>query len=77
MYEEGMATHSVFFPGEPPWTEEPGGLQFRGRKGSDTTEQLSTSICIHTFFFNIFDFNIYLPLPQNNNFLHLVRKNQI
>ena len=25
--EEGMATHSVFLPGESPWTEEPGGLQ--------------------------------------------------
>ena len=25
--EEGMATHSRFFPGESPWTEEPGGQQ--------------------------------------------------
>ena len=25
--EEGMATTQVFLPGEPPWTEEPGGLQ--------------------------------------------------
>ena len=25
--EEGMATHSVFLPGESPWTEEPDGLQ--------------------------------------------------
>ena len=25
--EEGLATHSIFLPGEPPWTEEPGGLQ--------------------------------------------------
>ena len=25
--EEGMATTSVFLPGESPWTEEPGGLQ--------------------------------------------------
>ena len=25
--EKGMATHSVFLPGESPWTEEPGGLQ--------------------------------------------------
>ena len=26
--EEGMASHPpVFFPGESPWTEEPGGLQ--------------------------------------------------
>ena len=26
LLEEGMATHSVFLPGEFPWTEEPGGL---------------------------------------------------
>ena len=25
--EEGMAAHSRFFPGESPWTEEPGGQQ--------------------------------------------------
>ena len=24
--EEGMATHSVYLPGESPWIEEPGGL---------------------------------------------------
>ena len=29
-----------FLPGESPWAEEPGGLQFMGRKESDTTEQL-------------------------------------
>jgi len=28
--EEGMATHSVFSPGESPWTEEPGRLQSTG-----------------------------------------------
>ena len=28
--EEGMATHSVFLPGESPWTEEPGRLQSTG-----------------------------------------------
>ena len=29
--EEGMETSSsIFFPGEFPWTEEPGGLQFIG-----------------------------------------------
>ena len=28
--EEGMATHSVFLPGDSPWTEEPGGLQSTG-----------------------------------------------
>ena len=28
--EKGMATHSSILPGESPWTEEPGGLQFMG-----------------------------------------------
>ena len=28
--EEGRATHSRFVPGEPPWTEGPGGLQSIG-----------------------------------------------
>ena len=28
----------VFLPGESPWIEEPGGLQFIGLKESDTTE---------------------------------------
>jgi len=28
--EEGMATHSIFFPGESPWTEEPGRLLVHG-----------------------------------------------
>ena len=28
--EEGMATHSIFLPGESPWTEESGGLQSMG-----------------------------------------------
>ena len=27
---EGTAIHPVFLPGESPWTEEPGGLQFIG-----------------------------------------------
>ena len=28
--EKGMATHSVFLPGESAWTEEPDGLQSMG-----------------------------------------------
>ena len=28
--EKGIATHSVFLPGESPWTEELGGLQSMG-----------------------------------------------
>ena len=40
----------VFLPGEPPWTEEPGGEGPWGRKESDTTEQLRTC----TMMLNIF-----------------------
>ena len=39
--EKGMATHSRILAWRIPWTEEPGGLQFMGRKESDTTEQLT------------------------------------
>ena len=37
-----MATHSRILAWEIPWTEEPGGLQFRGCKKLDTTEQLTS-----------------------------------
>ena len=36
--EKEMAAHSSIFPGESPWTVEPGRLQFMGHKESDTTE---------------------------------------
>ena len=36
--EEEMATHSSVLAWRIPWTEEPGGLQSIGHKGSDTTE---------------------------------------
>ena len=36
--EEGMATHSSILTWKIPWTEEPGGLQFKGGKESDTAE---------------------------------------
>ena len=39
--EKGMATHSSILAWRILQTEEPGGLQFMGRKESDTTEQLS------------------------------------
>ena len=35
--EEEMAAHSSILAWRIPWTEEPGGLQSRGRKESDTT----------------------------------------
>ena len=37
-----MAAHSSILAWRIPWTEEPGGLQSRGCKESDTTERLST-----------------------------------
>ena len=40
----------VLLPGESPWTEEPGGLQSWGRKESDTTERISTSVPEHKIF---------------------------
>ena len=36
--EEEMATHYSILAWEIPWIEDPGGLQLRGRKESDTTE---------------------------------------
>ena len=38
--EEGMATHSSILAWRIPWTEKLGGLQSKGRKESDPTEQL-------------------------------------
>ena len=37
--EKGMATHSSILNRKIPWTEEPGGLQSKGSKESDTTEE--------------------------------------
>ena len=36
--EQGMATNSSILVWRILWTEEPGGLQFRGHKEQDTTE---------------------------------------
>ena len=40
--EEETAAHSSILAWRILWTEEPGGLQSKGRKESDMTEQLST-----------------------------------
>ena len=40
--EKEMATHSSFLAWEIPWTEEPGGLRFRGSQ-SDTTWKLNNN----------------------------------
>ena len=42
--EKRMATHSSIPVWRIPWTEEPGGLQFMGRKESDMTERLTLSL---------------------------------
>ena len=42
--EKGMATHSSILAWRIPWTEEPGGLQSRGLKKSETTERLTLSL---------------------------------
>ena len=42
--EKGMATHSSILAWRPLWTEEPGGLQSRGHKESDTTERLTLTL---------------------------------
>ena len=43
MFKLGMATHSVFLPGESlsPWTEEPGGLQSIGSQSQTGMKQLN------------------------------------
>ena len=38
----GNATHSSIFAWKIPWTEDPGGLQTKGSKELDTTEQMNT-----------------------------------
>ena len=40
--EEEMANHSRILAWKIPWTEDPGRLQPKGSKESDTTEQLNT-----------------------------------
>ena len=41
----------VFLPGESPWTEEPGGLQFKGCKELDKTEVTNTTTTTNLNFF--------------------------
>ena len=50
--EKGMATRSSILAWRIPWTEEPAGYSPRGRKESDTTEQLTLSLYnIYTYIF--------------------------
>ena len=49
--EKEMATHSSTLAWKISWTEEPGRLQYMGRKESDTTERLHfTSVIILAYF---------------------------
>ena len=50
--EEEMATYSSILAWRIPWTEELGGLQFTGRKKSDTTERLHFHLYINYLFGN-------------------------
>ena len=43
-WRRAWQTTPVFFPGESPWTEEPGGLQPKGSQRVGQTEHLSTTI---------------------------------
>ena len=46
--EKKMVTHSSILAWEIPWTEDPGGLQFMGRKESDTTERLNNTRMVNS-----------------------------
>ena len=46
--EKGMAAHSSILAWRIPWTEEPGGVQSRGRTESGTTERLT--LLLFSFF---------------------------
>ena len=45
--EKGMATHYSILAWRIPWAEEHGGLSPRGRKESDTNEQLTLSLSLY------------------------------
>ena len=47
MPREGKSTQSSIPAWEMPWTEEPGGLQFMGRKESDTPKRLHFHFSLH------------------------------
>ena len=67
--EKEMATHSSILAWRIPQTEEPGGLQSRGHKESDTTERLHFPlICIFSyfaFFAHILEIDLYSWLLNN------------
>ena len=42
--EKGMATHSSVLAWRIPWTEEPGGLQYKVSQKPDMTKQLTLSL---------------------------------
>ena len=56
--EEGMATHPSIFPGESPWTEEPGSPG--GRKESDMTEYSTAHNFLITFSISSVDTDLFI-----------------
>ena len=55
----------MFLPGEVPWTEEPGGLQFMQSQNSDMTEWLSTAHISSWVIFTIVTF-IFILIKVGN-----------
>ena len=47
--EKGMATHSSIFAWRIPWTEEPVGLQSRGRQESEREQETSETVSSGAF----------------------------
>ena len=70
LLEKGMATHSSILTWRIPWTEESGGLNFKGwQRVGDNWSDLACmhNICTHTHFYVVFKLydlqNNMLPLP--------------
>ena len=61
--EKRMGTYSNILAWQIPWTEEPDGVQPGGHKESDTTEQLTLSLCS---LFSVYMSILIAPLPPDN-----------
>ena len=69
--EKEMATHSSILAWRIPWTEELGGLQFTGRKKSDTTERLHFHLYINDLCI-VYNFPPLIPLRNMHSICMLV-----
>ena len=61
--EKDMATCSSILAWKTPWTEDPGRLQLRGLKESDTNEQLSTHMHAINF---LFPFSLHVAVEKSD-----------